>query len=98
MSEIHGTLDCVTVTLPKVSDRVPVREYLVRYVVVDEVDGMGGDCQNCLNEDVNCNIYITSNERGGDTYAQSCLGCSLYVVDNDLDTDPAHVVTIERLA
>ena len=87
------------ITLPQVSDRHPVREYLIRYVVVGRVDNQGEACAHCdTGHPVECNIYVTPNVPGSDTYAVSCTHCALHVVDGVLDTDPAHVVTIERLA
>lgn len=85
------------ITLPKVSDREPVRDYLVRYVLVGEVDGLGEVCDYCpVGRKINCNVYVTPNSPDSDTYAQCCEECALHVVDGVLDTDPAHVVTIER--
>lgn len=94
----RSTAGARMVTIPKVSDRAPIREYLVRCVIVDMVDGAGRTCAYCSERYVSCNIYITPLEHGVDDYAETCVDCSLNVVDTVLDTDPAHVVTIERLA
>lgn len=87
----------ITWTIPEVSKRQPIRDYLVRYVLVSDVDGRGETCEHCNLTPVTCNIYATPNDPGSDGYAQSCAPCALFVVDRTLDTDPAHVVTIERL-
>jgi hypothetical protein len=95
----RSTTGARTVVIPQASDRDPVRAYRIRYALVTEVDGRGSPCEYCSLKPVmpvECNIYATSLD-GGDEYAQSCLSCALPVVDQVLDTDPAHVVTIERL-
>ena len=95
----RSTAGARTVVVPQVSDRDPIREYLIRYVLVSEVDGEGEECEHCDSVPsfpIGCNIHATSLD-GGDEYTQSCINCVLSVVDQVLDTDPAHVVTIERL-
>lgn len=85
------------VPVPVVSERDALRDYLIRYAVVESVDNQGDACPHCqeLASYVTCNIYATT-WTGEDATAQSCNRCALAVVDEHLDVDPSFVVTIER--
>lgn len=79
--------------------RVPVRDYYLRYAVVQEVDNAGSPCTHCqtIGNDVEANIHATDTD-GKPLYEESCLCCVLSLVDRFMDVDPAFTVTVEVLA
>lgn len=87
-----------TVTVPK-TDAPVLRDYLIRYAIVESVDNQGADCRWCALEGhtVDCTVYVHDMD-GNPQTAETCTACALVVVDQEIDTDPARLVLIERLA
>lgn len=76
--------------------RVPLRDYYLRYAVVQEVDNAGTPCTHCqlIGNDVEVNIHATDMD-GNPLYEESCLQCVLMLVDRVLDVDPSFTITVE---
>lgn len=76
--------------------RVPLRDYYLRYVVVETVTGQGDVCEHCqlIGQKVECDIYATDMD-GQALHEESCLACVLTLVDRVLDVDPSHTITVE---
>ena len=79
--------------------RVPLRDYYLRYAVVQEVDNAGTPCVHCqtIGNDVEVNVHATDTD-GHQLYEESCLGCVLSLVDRFLDVDPSFTVTLEVMS
>lgn len=73
-----------------------LRTYNVRMHVVTTVDNQGGACGFCGDAYamVAANIYATMQD-GQDQCGDCCLGCIAYVLDNQMDINPAFPVIIE---
>jgi len=86
-----------TVTVPR-AQRTAVRDYLIRYAVVPEVDNEGQQCEKCelKGARVECNLYAYDFE-GTELHADCCSECVFPMIDEVWDTDPARIVLVERI-
>ena len=77
---------------------IVLREYSIKLVAVDRVDGQGEICGYCTTNRINCNIYATTDTDGRpeESAWSTCDKCTMYSIDQVEDVDPAHTVTIER--
>jgi hypothetical protein len=85
-----------TVTTPMV--QVELRDYLIRYVPVGEVDNEGQQCPHCglKGARVECNVYAYEFD-GAPKNGDCCAECVFDLIDDTWDTDPARIVLVERL-
>lgn len=71
-----------------------LREYTVRYRLVEFVDGQGQPCQICQNASIWANAYLRTMD-GDEVSFQSCRLCVFPAIDGTYDTDPSYIVTVE---
>lgn len=86
-----------TVTVPTVQAAY-LRDYLIRYVAVTQVDNQGEPCEKCALRGaiVECNLYAYDWE-GKQLEAECCTECVFTMLDEVWDTDPSRVVLVERI-
>lgn len=71
-----------------------LREYTVRYRVVESVDGQGDACEYCQAASVYANTYLRDMDGDEITFG-SCRLCVFPTIDGTYDTDPSYIVTVE---
>lgn len=81
---------------------VVLREYSIKFVIVDRVDNQGVTCCYCSGANtITTNIYATVTTDNGRTEESAwgtCSTCAIYSIDNVEDVDPSHIITIERVS
>lgn len=71
-----------------------LREYTVRYRLVEFVDGQGDACEHCQAATVYANTYLRTLD-GDEITFHSCRLCVFQAIDGTYDTDPSYIVTVE---
>lgn len=79
---------------------VTIREYSIKFVIVDRVDSQGVSCGYCQTDAITSNIYATVSTESGRTEESAwstCVSCEIRSIDEVEDVDPAYTITIERV-
>lgn len=80
---------------------VILREYSIKFVIVDRVDNQGIPCGYCSGHGtITANIYAKLSRDNGaveENNWSTCNACILTSIDEVEDVDPAHTITIERV-
>lgn len=79
---------------------VVLREYSIKFVIVDRVDNQGVACGYCMQHGITANIYAKLSRDNGaveENNWSSCSSCILPSIDQVEDVDPAYTITIERV-
>lgn len=78
---------------------IVIREYTIKFAIVDRVDNQDVVCGYCLQRPITSNIYATVATDGGRTKESAwstCGPCEIHSIDGVEDVDPSHTITIER--
>lgn len=76
-----------------------VRDYLISYRIVEEVDNRDNGCEHCQSRPVTCNVYAHIYRQGTGTDVEvfeTCALCPLDVLDSQ-DVATEYMVIIERV-